>query len=87
VVEPKVRALAGGLREATETDTRTLRDKGAVGREMVIRHFGWDAIGREFLAIYRNLVDAEPESREPSGEHHQVAAAGEALTWRDHTGP
>jgi glycosyltransferase involved in cell wall biosynthesis len=68
VVEPKVLALAEALREATSADIQTLRDMGAIGKQIAIQRFGWDNIGHEFIAIYRNLVGMESDSHTPPGE-------------------
>lgn len=64
-VDAAVEALVGGLRTATSQETRTLREMGARGRELVSRAYGWPAIASEFMRIYQRLGQAEDLCVEP----------------------
>lgn len=55
-VEPTVEALVQGLRQSTSQDDATLRAMGAKGRTWVAAQFGWDAVAKEFLAAYEQLL-------------------------------
>jgi glycosyltransferase involved in cell wall biosynthesis len=55
-VEPTVDALVQGLRQSTSQDDATLRAMGAKGRTWIAAQFGWDAVAKEFLAAYEQLL-------------------------------
>ena len=55
-VAPTVEGLASALRDATSSDAATLIDMGANGREYVAAEFGWSAVAKRMIALYRNIV-------------------------------
>jgi glycosyltransferase involved in cell wall biosynthesis len=55
-VEPTVEALVRGLRQSTSQDEAMLRAMGAKGRTWIAAQFGWDAVAKEFLSAYEQLL-------------------------------
>ena len=56
-VTPTVEGLAGALRNATSSDAATLINMGLIGREYVAEEFGWQAVAKRMIELYRNIVD------------------------------
>ncbi|MDE0220312.1 MAG: glycosyltransferase [Spirochaetaceae bacterium] len=55
-VERDVCALADALHTAMSRSEDTLRRMGRIGRDWMIREYGWDAIGRQLDTAYRWLL-------------------------------
>jgi glycosyltransferase involved in cell wall biosynthesis len=57
-VEPTVKGLAEGLRQATALDAGTLQAMGAKGREFVAAAFGWERVAQQFVALYESVISS-----------------------------
>jgi glycosyltransferase involved in cell wall biosynthesis len=74
LVPPRdARALADALREAISQPELCAR-YGAAGRRIVERDFSLDAIIRDTLAVYQELISAQPESGPGNGRPEPTAA-------------
>jgi glycosyltransferase involved in cell wall biosynthesis len=56
-VEPTVKGLAEGLRQATALDAETLQAMGAKGREFVASEFGWGQVAKQFVSMYEDVME------------------------------
>jgi glycosyltransferase involved in cell wall biosynthesis len=55
-VDATVDGIAGGLRQATILDSKTLQAMGAKGRALVIAEFGWQRVADRMLSMYQNIL-------------------------------
>lgn len=56
-IEPTVSALKRAIAEVTATDSHTLRQMGARGREFASSHFTLPVVGKAFLNMYRSAIE------------------------------
>ncbi|HEV2136887.1 MAG TPA: glycosyltransferase [Terracidiphilus sp.] len=58
-VAPTLEGLEGALREATSSDAASLVEMGAKGREFVTAEFGWSAVAKRMIGLYRTIITGE----------------------------
>jgi len=55
-VSPTVEGISEGLRQATSLQRDALRRMGARGREWVVSDFGWNAVAKQFIDVYEQML-------------------------------
>ena len=68
-VAPGSATISEALQSAMNTDPRELRLMGERGREVVLRKYSWDQIGRDALDVYLSLVNRVPFPLEFMADH------------------
>jgi glycosyltransferase involved in cell wall biosynthesis len=57
-VDPTVDGIAEGLRQATSSDSETLRAMGRKGRAFVKAEYRWERIANQFIATYVSVLNS-----------------------------
>jgi glycosyltransferase involved in cell wall biosynthesis len=55
-VDATVDGIAEGLRQATSSDSETLKAMGRKGRAFVNAEYRWEGIARQFIATYESIL-------------------------------
>jgi glycosyltransferase involved in cell wall biosynthesis len=57
-VDPTVDGIGEGLRQATSSDSETLRAMGRKGRAFVKAEYRWERIAKQFIAMYESVLNS-----------------------------